>query len=173
MGVWAYTGQLRRIIGRFKYEGRTCYAADLAEAMLTRVRNDEEDLVSLRQYLTSRGELWIVPVPLDKKKAKRRGYNQAELLARELAERLAGKLVIDLVAKKKTTTDQVKLGKKERIKNLRGVFKLRRRYKGKVGAEVKILLVDDVATTGTTMLMIGRLIKRNFKVPVWGLAVAR
>lgn len=87
----------------------------------------------------------IVPVPLSKQALIERGFNQSLLLAKMLSEKLKKPLLIDLLLKKKDTPPQVGLSAKERYKNLRGAFEV----KGKISNQ-KLLLVDDVLTTGAT-----------------------
>lgn len=89
----------------------------------------------------------IVFVPMTKKAVRRRGYNQAELLAKSLSERMQIPLLIDGLIKDKDTAAQKTLSKKERAVNLAGCFKAGNRgaVKGKA-----VLLVDDVLTTGAT-----------------------
>ena len=90
----------------------------------------------------------IIPVPLHPKKQRARGYNQSELLARQLARRLG--IAVDTVSlvRCRDTISQTKLGRKGRLENMVGAFYCARpeNVKGKI-----ILLIDDVATTGATL----------------------
>ncbi len=101
------------------------------------------------------GEIWdmnvfsvILPVPLHRKRLRERGFNQAVILAREIAKRFS--LPIDFLTLRRAvfTEPQVGLGREERSVNVRGAFAVRKpeRTAGK-----KILLVDDVYTTGSTL----------------------
>lgn len=93
-------------------------------------------------------------VPSDRKSENRRGYNQAEVFARAIADVL-GAEIQDLFACVKKKSAQKTLSRKERLKNLRGVFRLKKRS----GLEGKnILLVDDVLTTGGTAEELARLL---------------
>jgi competence protein ComFC len=85
---------------------------------------------------------------MDKKKLKERGYNQAFLLARALAQHTNLSLE-DILLKEKGYADQIGLSKEERLRNLKGAFKTK---KDKVQAAKgkRIILVDDVFTTGAT-----------------------
>lgn len=88
----------------------------------------------------------VTYVPITKKRKKKRGYNQAELLANEIGKRL-GLPVYDVLEKRTETPDQKSLGRRERLKNLKNSFKV------KDGAQVKakrVLVADDVLTTGAT-----------------------
>lgn len=89
----------------------------------------------------------ITYVPMTDKSQRKRGYNQSKLLALELSKRVNVE-VVDCVIKIKETKRQAKLNKSQRIKNLQGAFKVPNKnlVKGK-----RVLLVDDVLTTGTTV----------------------
>jgi ComF family protein len=99
----------------------------------------------------------VVPIPLHRKKLKERGFNQAELLARVIATHFGLKLVKNNLQRVKATKSQTSLSKKKRIENIKGAFQFRN--KGKFQAK-KILLVDDVYTTGTTVREAARVLKK-------------
>ncbi|WP_242967901.1 ComF family protein [Tepidibacter mesophilus] len=90
---------------------------------------------------------YIIPVPLHKKRLRKRGYNQSLLIANQLSK-INKKEVLDIVVRSKNTDFLSKLSKKERIKKLQNVFTLskneNRIYKK------DLLIVDDIFTTGTT-----------------------
>ena len=85
----------------------------------------------------------IVPVPLHRSRLRKRGFNQAALLARALAGRISAP-VSDTLKVVRSTRDQVELSAAERRANVAGAFSARSRTRG------RILLVDDVFTTGAT-----------------------
>lgn len=88
----------------------------------------------------------IVFVPMTKKAAKKRGYNQSELLAKALSERTGVPVIYGALEKTKDTEEQKSLSQAERAKNLKSCFK-----SGKTPVNGKILyLTDDVLTTGAT-----------------------
>lgn len=95
---------------------------------------------------------YIIAVPLHRRKRAFRGYNQSELLGDYIGEILGIDSLNDLAYKTRSTRDQHSLNSSERRKNLHKAFSIRDgdRIRGK-----KILLVDDVLTTGTTMERIG------------------
>jgi ComF family protein len=104
----------------------------------------------------------LVPIPLSKKKLKWRGFNQAEEIAKELADFLKIPLILDCLIKIKETRDQVELSEKERRKNVKGVFFVR-----------NVLLVDDVFTTGATMEEAARVLKETGAKKIVGIVVAK
>jgi len=112
----------------------------------------------------------LVPIPLSKKKLKWRGFNQAEEIAKELANYLKIPLISDCLVKIKETKDQVELSEKERRENVRGAFFV----KDKTKIEKRnILLVDDVFTTGATMEEAARVLKEAGAKKIVGIVVAK
>lgn len=89
---------------------------------------------------------YLVPVPLHPKRMKKRGYNQSELIANELAARYGLKVRTDLIARIKDTPKQARLNMNERRKNVHAAFKASKECKG-----LSLVLVDDVRTTGSTL----------------------
>ncbi len=112
----------------------------------------------------------ILPIPLSKKKLKWRGFNQSEEIAKELANFFKIPLISNCLVKKKETEDQVNLGEKERKENVKGAFLVLEREKI---FKKKILLVDDVFTTGSTMEEAARVLKEAGAKIVIGIVVAR
>lgn len=112
----------------------------------------------------------IIPVPLHRRKYNERGYNQSELIAVEISKYLNLGLMKDGLIKEKKTKDQASLKNEQRTKNIKGVFKCAEpeQTKGK-----KILLIDDVYTTGTTMTECARVLKEAGAKEVVGLVIAR
>lgn len=110
----------------------------------------------------------LVPVPLYPRRKRWRGFNQAELLARDLSKRFKHPFV-DLLVRKKATRPQVELASEARKKNVLGAFALRpsQHPKGK-----SYILVDDVFTTGATMSECAKVLKRAGADEVWAMAVA-
>lgn len=113
---------------------------------------------------------FLVPVPIEKKRLKSRGYNQAEELAKELAKIVKLPVIKDSLIKIRATMPQIKLSAKKRQENLKNAFLIKNpeRIQGK-----KIFLVDDVYTTGATMEECARVLREAGAKSVWGIAVAR
>ena len=107
-------------------------------------------------------------VPMTAKKERRRGYNQAHLLAEETAH-LLNLPLRPLVLKVKESKTQHELTRAERLENLSGCFRLAE------GAEVKdlsVLVIDDVITTGSTLSALAKVLKRRGAAKVYGLTFA-
>jgi ComF family protein len=130
-----YRGPMERVLHALKFE-----------------RHDflDEALASLlEETLRARGDLAfdaLVPVPMARAKERRRGYNQAELLARALAPRLGAGCDMTLLTRREERATQSMLPKRERAANVRGAFAASSRVKGK-----SILVIDDICTTGETL----------------------
>jgi ComF family protein len=93
----------------------------------------------------------VVPVPLGAARRRRRGYNQAELLARCVAERRGWPLLEDVLFRSRETRHQARLSSGERQRNVKGAFSVARGCESEV-ADRHLLLVDDVLTTAATAL---------------------
>jgi competence protein ComFC len=112
----------------------------------------------------------IVPVPLHPDRKRERGYNQAELIAKPLAKRLSVKLSPEILIRTKPRPPQLVLSRSEHWKSVRGA------YAARDGAQVdklRVLLVDDVLTTGATLDACARVLKNAGAVAVMGLTVGR
>ena len=100
----------------------------------------------------------IIPVPISKKRKKKRGYNQSELVANELAQKLNQDIWTDIIIKKKDNKPQSELNKLERIKNVEDIYEINKPIEVK---NKKVLLLDDIYTTGSTVNEIARKLKQN------------
>jgi ComF family protein len=112
----------------------------------------------------------LVPVPLHADRKRERGYNQAELIAKPLAKRLGVKLAPDSMVRKMPRPPQLVLSRSEHWKSVRGAYAMRD------GAQVdkrRVLLVDDVLTTGATLDACARVLKKAGAAVVMGLTVGR
>jgi ComF family protein len=112
----------------------------------------------------------VMPVPLHRTRLRSRGFNQALLLAYGISERFGVPLCYDNLARIRPTRPQVELTVRERAENVRGAFGLQR--PGEV-AERKVLLIDDVFTTGATMNECARVLKDAGAASVTVLTLAR
>ncbi len=90
----------------------------------------------------------IIPVPISKKRMKERGYNQSALIAREIAKSTNLEYNDICLLKSKNIIEQSKLNKEQRQDNIQGAYKM---HKPQILQSKKILLVDDIYTTGSTV----------------------
>lgn len=153
-----YAPPLRRIIHAFKYWGHTRLAHPLAEYMAGRVRQD-----ALHVDV-------IIPVPLHPRRKRQRGYNQAELLARRLGRAFRLPVQAEVLERVRPTLPQVTLSLRERMENVKGAFRCVDRARV---AEKRVLLIDDVMTTGSTLEACAAALKEAGARRVWGYTLAR
>ena len=157
---------IKKLINQFKYEP---YIKELAKPLTSLII---AHLIYLNK-LSNFDDFLLIPVPLYKKKLKQRGFNQTEEIAKELSSAFSGvKIPVfdDVLIKIKQTPAQVELKKEEREKNIKGAFICQ---KSEIVQGRKILLVDDIFTTGSTMEECSRVLKDAGAKEVWGIVVAR
>ncbi|MCI9273574.1 MAG: ComF family protein [Clostridiales bacterium] len=134
---FVYQDPVKKAIAAFKFQDRPALARSLGQAMA-----EQAQIVFAGQTFDA-----VTGVPLAKAKKRRRGYNQAELLGRRVAEHM-GIPYAELLSKPKETPDQHTLTRREREQNLIGAFELA----GKKSVEgIRILVCDDIVTTGSTL----------------------
>jgi len=133
----AYAGVLKQLIILFKYHGHESLKKPLARLLL---KNQEV------QEILESVDL-VIPVPLHPSREKERGFNQAELLAEEIARKIGKPVARGVLIKTRKTLAQVSLEAEDRKHNLKGAFAVKK--PGKITGR-KVLLVDDVFTTGST-----------------------
>jgi len=114
----------------------------------------------------------IFAVPLHKSKLKQRGFNQSEEIAKHLSRFLNIPFENGILIKTKKTSPQTTFNKEKRLKNITGAFAVNPQKKDEITSK-KILLVDDVFTTGATMEECAKILKQNRAQSVWGVVVAR
>jgi competence protein ComFC len=153
-------GIVREIIHAFKY-GREIYLRDLVARWLYTALEDER--------LRERRFDVIVPVPLHPTRQRERGFNQASLLAELLSARIAipSKPLLERI---RYTTTQTALDRAERMENLHNAFHLRKNANVR---GLRVLLIDDVLTTGSTLSECARILKRAGTISVYAATAAR
>jgi ComF family protein len=154
---------IKKLISQLKYE--PCLKALSKPLSLLIVKHFQ-----LLEQGTSLTGAVFVPVPISKKRLRRRGFNQAEEIARELALAFNIPLLNNVLFKTKETQAQAELSAEERKENVKGVFACKN---PEMVNGQKILLIDDVFTTGSTMEECSRVLKEGGAKEVWGIAVAR
>jgi ComF family protein len=112
----------------------------------------------------------VVPVPVHATRLRERGYNQAELIARPLAKRLGVPFRSYLLVRTRARPDQLKLTQRERWRTVKGAYAIRQ---GTRVDNLRVLLVDDVMTTGATLDACSRALRSAGASKVVGLVVAR
>jgi ComF family protein len=130
--------------------------------------------VRLAELVARQPELFeadvVVPVPLHSTRLRERGYNQAELVARPLARHLGLPVRPLLLVRTKPRPDKLKLSRKERWRIVRGAYGMR---EGSQVDKVRVLLVDDVFTTGATLDACARVLRKAGASRIVAVTVAR
>ncbi|MDO4553169.1 MAG: ComF family protein [Bacillota bacterium] len=149
----------KEMLYRFKYREQAYYGEKLAQLMYERLWPEEP------------GPVAAVPVPMSPRRERQRGYNQAALLAKGVAARLGSPFYGDLLVRRRETAPMNRLGRTDRAENVADVFALKRG-----GAELikgkRILLVDDILTTGSTAEACSRALLAEGAGSVWLLTFA-
>ena len=118
------------------------------------------------------GDFALIPVPLYRRRFLERGFNQAELICQEIYGLFSNLIVDDLLARKKYLRPQAGLSAEKRFVNISNNFELNKKTRLK-SLPKSVLLVDDVFTTGATMLECSKVLKAGGVEKIWGLALAR
>jgi ComF family protein len=153
----AYEGPIEVAVQRFKYQGWRRLAEPLAALMAERL------------MVEGLAASWAVAVPLHPGRLRQRGFNQAELLARELRRRLHLHEPPGHLVRTRATPPQVGHDRRWRLENVREAFEWR-------GADLggrSLLVVDDVATTGATLEACASALRSAGSGPVIGVSIAR
>jgi ComF family protein len=158
MAAYAYEGPMRRALAALKYTGASRLAPILA-------RSAQPALDALTAIS---GPAALVPVPVHPERRRERGYNQAELIARELAKR-RGLHMAPILERMRPTTKQHRLDRAARLANLRGAFAV----VAGVDAPHTVIVVDDIITTTATLEACASVLRDAGAETVYGFAVAR
>lgn len=135
--VFCYQKEMRQSLYRFKDGGRREYASFYAK----------ESARLYGAWIRERDIQAVIPIPIHKKKRKRRGYNQAEIYAKELGKVMGLPVDTGILVRTVNTAPQKKLNAAERKNNLKKAFKI-----GVDSVQWKrVLIVDDIYTTGSTV----------------------
>jgi ComF family protein len=153
-----YEEPIKEVIHRFKYQGKTACLPSFARFAR-----------HLPHAAEMEGATWIVPVPLHASRLRERGFNQSLLLARAFFPK-DHRVTPDLLIRSRPTEPQTSFNGAARRTNLKNAFAVvtPQRLAGK-----KILLVDDVFTTGTTVNECARVLKKAGAAEVMVLTLAR
>lgn len=155
-----FRGIVKDVLHRFKYSAATHLSHDLGTVLQACVRSHYGSLP-----LDA-----VAYVPLHAVKQRARTYNQARLLAGELARALRLPLADGCLMRERDTGTQTHLSARERLRNVRGAFRVR--HPGWVHGR-RFLLIDDVMTTGATVGECARVLKEAGAAAVYVVTVAR
>ena len=156
--VYCFDDVFQAIVHHFKYRQMPGLAVDFAR-WIVQQRPDVRQLLDAAEV--------VMPVPLHRKRLRKRGYNQSYQICKGFA--VTDKILPGLVLRVKNTQTQTRLGRDERIANIQGAFQISGTSLVK---DKKFLLIDDVVTTGATLNECARVLKENGAASVSALALA-
>ena len=154
---YRWTGVLQELVYSLKYRNVRASAPHLAEMMSAHLA-DESITADV-----------IVPVPLHSSRERERGYNQSELLAGEISKSTSIPMATDVLARTRNTPPQVSMTTpEERRQNVVGAFECVGDVAGK-----RVLLIDDVVTTGATVVECSAKLRQAGAASIWVLSLGR
>jgi ComF family protein len=171
VSAYRSSGDARELMHRFKY-GKQVHLGRLMGSLAGEVWHDRR---------LQEESWWVVPVPLHPRRQRSRGFNQSREIGVEMIKSAPPGIRLSLkpvIRRARHTVRQAQLDRKERLRNPRGAFELVRegRLKRMVGnsAPKRILIVDDVMTTGSTVSECASVIRSAFEVElIAGVTVMR
>lgn len=158
--VYSFNRVVKNFIHDLKYEDMICVADFLAEKMV-------DYLLQFKPFKTID---ILAPVPLHKVRNRQRGFNQSEMLTKNMAKHLEVEHIPNLIIRNRFTRTQTQLGKTDRKKNVNGAFDLNKKYNV---AGKNVLIIDDVFTTGSTLNSISQVLRSNQVEKVFAFTLAR
>lgn len=156
--LWPHVPPVSKAIYQFKFHNKRYYAEIFAREMAR----------EYGQWIRDRGIEEILPVPLHPSRRRKRGYNQAELLAKEISKELQIPIRKNVVFRVRRTKPQKQLDDREREENLQRAFGISRQWK----APANVLVVDDIYTTGSTVHRISKLLLKAGAEKVYFLTIS-
>jgi ComF family protein len=158
--AFVYDGTIKELIHRFKY-GKKVYVSGPLALQASRC---------LAPFITASGAELIIPVPLHKQRLRQRGFNQAVLIAGVFAKAWRLPLSRNNLCRIRWTEPQIQLSFNDRSTNVRGAFAVNDpvQIKGR-----RLLLVDDVYTTGSTVAECAKILKKAGAGEIFVATIAR
>ena len=167
----SYDGELRDLIHLLKFQQVRPASAVLGRMMAETITNLEQAMPAGTLFSS---KIAVIPVPLHTRKQAQRGFNQAEMIARDALKQLSRPKRFDLctgvLLRRRETGSQIGLTRHQRRENMRGAFSVSDPTRI---LNCDILLIDDVYTTGTTASECARVLRRAGAARVWVATVAR
>ncbi|OHA63964.1 MAG: hypothetical protein A2842_00930 [Candidatus Wildermuthbacteria bacterium RIFCSPHIGHO2_01_FULL_48_25] len=170
--IWEYEGIVKHLLGQVKYVGITHVVEELVRRAFATMAQDRQRFASFLPFLFEESTT-ITYVPIFLRKEKRRGFNQAQFVAKEI-EKVTGKQAVMFLRKTRNTESQTNLDKEQRLQNMKDAFVVN--VKGQMSnfkIPERVVLVDDIWTTGATMKECCKELKKGGVEKVWGFTLAR
>ena len=169
----AYNSVAKRLIYAFKYKP---YISDLSHTLGEFLYEGIIQQEGFAKVVEQAEHPLLTFVPLHKKRHRERGYNHAEILAKDFAKR-HGFVLMPLLIRTTFTRRQVGLKREDRLKNVAGAFRVKgdwgdKSEKGGIRGTT-VFIIDDVVTTGATLLECAKVLKQAGVKEVYGITLAR
>ena len=158
--MFQYTGYIRDAILNYKFQDKSY----INEMFITFLKSNKIICNKLMEYDI------IIPVPISKKRFKQRGYNQSAILAKKISKILQKEYSEKVLIKKQDNKPQSSLTQEERNTNVIGVYQILN--KTQLIAK-KVLLIDDIFTTGNTINECSKILKQNGANKVGAFTIAK
>lgn len=155
--LWNYTDAMRKSIAAYKYHHRKEYAKFYSREFVDAFGAELMDLQPDA----------LIPVPVHWTRYIERGYNQTAVLAKQIGSELDIPVLEDVLLRKRKTVAQKKLGHQERAKNLAHAFSVSEKWKNMSKSLSRVVLIDDIYTTGSTLNMCAKVLKQDADVEVY------
>lgn len=160
--VARYSGTLKEIIHKFKYHQKKYLAKVLGNLMVDYLKDDF--------WIDIKNVDIIIPIPLHRKRERERGFNQSELLGKNIASYFKIEILSNVLFRTKETRPQFFLRERERKENIKNAFTLKNE---EIIKNKNILLIDDIYTTGSTLREASKTIKKAKTKNIYCLTLAR
>ena len=160
--IFNYDSIIRKTILDYKFNEKSY----IYKNFINFLKKNEKICVQIKKYDI------IIPVPISLKRKKERGYNQSDLIAKDLALELNIKYIKNALLKIKNNSEQSTLTAEEREKNVKDVYKIKKNMIHKL-YEKNILLIDDIFTTGSTVNECSRVLKEAGVYKIGVLTIAK
>ena len=162
VALWIHKEPVSQSIYRFKFHNQRGFAKYYAEEVEVRLKKD------IQRWNPD----FIIPIPLYSGKMRKRGFNQAEVFAKELEKFLGIPVYGEILTRTKHTKPQKILGSKERKNNLQGAFVVEDAKRATLLSGKTVLLIDDIYTTGSTIDAAAETLKRAGAEKVYYLTIS-
>ncbi len=166
VSIYDYDGVIKMGIKKAKYGGIFDILNELTERAFFIISN-EKRFNSFLSFL-SNNDFSIFYIPIHKKREKKNGFNHSKIIANKIGK-IFNKKPENYIIKKVNSENQARLKKEERIKNVKDTFEILE----DLSNIERVLLIDDVFTSGATMRECCKIIKKAGVKEVWGLTIAR
>ena len=158
--LFQYSGEIRDTILKYKFNEKAYIYSTFVEL----IKNNEKICAQIKKYDI------IMPVPISKKRLNTRGYNQSALIAKKISKMLNICYEKNVLVKIRDNQPQSELGKHERNTNVKGVYEIKNK---KQIYQKKVLLIDDIFTTGSTVNECAKVLIENFASSVGIFTIAK